>query len=187
MEQIHRRKTSDLRKGRVSWPGGRYFVTCCVVRPSKILTTTACATKVIEAIRHLEADGDVELHCATIMPDHIHLLFTLCDRLVVSRIVAKIKGLTERSLRKSGDRWQENFFEHRLQAGEELDPFARYVYMNPYRAGLVTQLAEWPFWIRGQTEPAFMAMLIDGRFPPIEWMSQSLEKAGVAESNVGPD
>ena len=185
MESGVRRKTSDLRKRRVSWPGARYFVTCCVVRPSQILTTPACAAGLIETIRCLDADGDVALHCATIMPDHVHLLFTLGNRLTVSRAVAKMKGLTERSLRGAGGRWQENFFAHRLQVGEELDPFARYVFMNPYRAGLAPILEEWPFWVRGRTVPAFMSMLMDGRFPPIEWMAQSPEEMGLAASGVG--
>jgi putative transposase len=171
----------------MSLPDARYFVTCCVARPSRVLSIPACSRAVVGVIRQLDADNDIHLHCATVMPDHVHVLFTLGQRLTLSRSVAKLKGLTEQWLRTNGGSWQENFFEHRLRPTEQLQLFARYVFMNPYRAGLVTRREEWPNWITGNPEPAFVPLLEDGRLPPKEWIAESPETVGLNEDVVGLD
>ena len=62
-----------------------------------------------------EKDGDATCMASTIMPDHLHFLAILSDRLSISRVVGKFKALTQPAMRAEGLCWQANFFEHRLR------------------------------------------------------------------------
>ncbi len=188
MNRLPERRTADLRKGRFSLPHARYFVTCCAVRPADCLIDPTCSRTICDVLQRLESDGDVNLLCATIMPDHFHLLFVLGTRLTLHRVVGKMKGLTEKSLRRAGARWQKNFHEHRLRPDELAESFGRYVFMNPYRAGLLGRRTSWQYWLKGHDfEPSWLTMLEDGSYPPGEWLTESLETMGVYAEAVGED
>lgn len=71
-------------------------------------------------------------------------------------------------LRPLGLRWQANYYDHVLRSSEALEPVARYMWLNPYRAGLVRDTDVWPgWWCRGEVE----AWLGDGVMdvPPPSW------------------
>ena len=123
---------------------------------------------------------------ATIMPDHVHWLCALTGRLPVPRCVAKFKAATRSAFTVAGVSWQENFFEHRLRPGELAEVYARYVFMNPYRAGLLGRVDEWPHWRADENaEFGFLAMLVGGRLPPAVWFSEEWKGLGIDEGKVG--
>lgn len=45
--------------------------------------------------------------------------------------------------------WQKGFYDHVIRSEESLNRVAWYILMNPIRAGLVRNTAEWPFsdWV----------------------------------------
>ena len=146
----------------------------------------ACLPDLGRTISRLHEDGDIALHCAGVMPDHLHVLFTLGERLSLERIVSKLKGLTAVSVRSAGAAWQANFFEHRLRSEEESDPYARYIFMNPYRAGLLRRHEEWPGWFhRLENPPAFVSMLEQGKHPPAAWLDETPEAMGLDAGALG--
>ena len=104
------------------------------------------------------------------MPDHLHVLFELGERLSLDRVVAKLKALSKH------DRidWQPNYFEHRLRPNDLEGSYARYIFLNPYRSGLISCREVWPLWIVGSKGGNwdFLAMLEDGKFPPAEWLDE---------------
>ena len=116
----------------------------------------------------LDAENDWTLLAGTVMPDHGHILFQLGERLNLGRVVAKFKTLT----RHDGFQWQANFFEHRLRPDESEGQFARYIFMNPYRAKILGRRSVWPWWVVGRslTSWDFGAMLEEGLYPPAEWL-----------------
>jgi putative transposase len=78
------------------------------------------------------------------MPDHLHWLFALGDRLPLSRVVGAVKSL---SAHRIGHRiWQTGFHDHALRREEDVLGTARYVVANPLRAGLVRSLRDYPHW-----------------------------------------
>jgi len=90
-------------------PGARYFVTICardrqVVFVERERIGMACAQ-----VLRLIADGDVTWIAASIMPDHVHLLFELGERLELERVISKLKGLIVRRTGGIGGCWQKNF------------------------------------------------------------------------------
>jgi len=122
-------------------------------------------------MERLSIDGDWALLAATTMPDHVHVLFELSGKLALDRIVAKMKTLS----RCKPITWQSNFFEHRLRSNEQEGLFAKYIFMNPYRANLLARREKWPHWIVGSTGGNwdFLNMLESGCFPPEEWLNES--------------
>jgi putative transposase len=42
--------------------------------------------------------------------------------------------------------WQRGFYDRAIRKEEDLLAVARYIVANPLRAGLVSQLSDYPFW-----------------------------------------
>lgn len=185
---MRERQTGHLRKGRISIPGARYFVTCCALRPTNALVIPPIADLIQSAMHRLDIDGNVQTLCSMLMPDHVHLLFELKGALSVGQVVGKMKALTRKHLAMQGVAWQSNFFEHRLRPDEPVDAYARYIFMNPYRAGLAERTEIWPFWRVGlAVDFDFLSMLDGGGCPPAEWIAASPEDLGLDRGSVGPD
>ncbi|MFI5336816.1 MAG: transposase [Opitutales bacterium] len=165
------RRTEDLRLGRTSTPGARYFVTWCTHARRPSLTCQRVLPKVKEAIVDLHG-SDIELLAATIMPDHIHLLFRLGSRLTLSQVAGKAKAAIHR--RDSNLAWQENYFDRQLRENETADGFAFYVFMNPYCASLIDLNSTWAGWISSPTVRwKFEDSLRLGNLPQPEWLEQA--------------
>ena len=177
------RRTEDLRRGRTSSPSARYFVTCCAIRPCRTLTEPPLAAVILDFLQSLSTAGDIALLAATVMPDHLHVLLTLGGRLRLSRVIGKFKTQTRPAMLAHDAAWQANFFEHRLRPDEDAEPYARYVFMNPYRAGLLPRTEPWPWW-RAEADFEFLRLLPEGH-PPAAWMTAPWEQVGIDDTVVG--
>lgn len=71
-----------------------YFLTICTQHREAVLTKSTEAGRILRTLSTLETSGDFVLHAATILPDHLHLLFTLGSRLTLGQTMAKLKNLT---------------------------------------------------------------------------------------------
>lgn len=168
----HSRATATLLPGRISVAGACYFLTWCTHNRLRTLTAPAVLATVHTAIIGLEKTGDGVPLAATVMPDHVHLLFTLGDRLTVSQVGAKIKAAVTRE--HPSLQWQLNFFEHRLREPAAGEDFAFYIFMNPFTAKLCRLDETWPGWITSSgIRWSFEDKLREGRFPHAEWLSQA--------------
>jgi putative transposase len=169
---FHSRATENLVHGRISAAGGCYFLTWCTRNRTKALVAPGVHATTRAAIAGLETSHDGTVLAATIMPDHVHLLLMLGERLTVSQIVAKTKAAVSRA--HPTLRWPLNFFEHRLRDLSLAESFAFYVCMNPYAAGLCDLNESWPGWIPSQRfRWSFEDKLDDGQFPHAEWLLEA--------------
>jgi putative transposase len=177
---MHTRRTDDLRKRRISIPGTRYFLTCCMSRPMAGVALPSACRAIREAFDRLSSDENWCFHAATIMPDHIHVIFVLGGNLGFARLISKLKTLSICPTFQ----WQPNYFEHRLRPDELANTYARYIFLNPYRAGLLPRCSVWPHWIVGANGGNwdFMIHLEDGKFPPSEWL---IEEEDIDPACVG--
>ena len=167
-----------MRKGRISLVGANYFVTFGTARRTPALAPSSAILAVHAVCRRLVQEGDVSALTATVMPDHIHLLFRLGGNLALDRVVAKWRALARRAV--AGLDWQANFFEHRLRPDEKTEPYAWYIFMNPYCAGLLGCDQSWPgWWTDGQGPYEFLTKARPGPCPQPEWLDQQKEWAGV--------
>jgi REP element-mobilizing transposase RayT len=171
------RRTGALHAHRWSQPADRYFVTCCTRFRAPGLTNASVSGVVNNTIVTLDEHVDVTTHAFTVMPDHVHWLFTLGGRLSLGRVIARMKAQTRDALAGVKLTWQRDFFEHRLRAKESIESYGLYVFLNPYRAGLIPAGEKWPYW--RCPEPGrfdFMPRLDSGGTPPVEWIIQSVPK-----------
>jgi REP element-mobilizing transposase RayT len=90
------------------------------------------------------------LHCAVVMPDHVHALLTPLDEWTVPRIERRMKGLSawriNGLLSRSGALWLSESFDRALRCDDDLVRKADYICANPVRAGLVEREEEYR-WI----------------------------------------
>jgi REP element-mobilizing transposase RayT len=101
----------------------------------------------------------IELHAAVVMPDHVHLIYSPLRRedgwsYSLPEVVHAIKGRSARlinvALRRSGHVWQEECFDHVLRSNDRLVDRVEYVCLNPVRARLVRNEAEYEWSWKGR-------------------------------------
>lgn len=84
------------------------------------------------------------------MPDHWHGLIQTTDGEPLSGLVQKLKSNTARRVRLAQAApmrvWSKAFHDHALRAEEDLRGIARYVVLNPVRAGLAARVGDYPYW-----------------------------------------
>ncbi len=170
MEPKDHRGYGALRVGRFSQSGSDYFLTGCLQRPMSGLTTEPLAGSVRRRLNELDAMGCWTMRSHVLMPDHFHLLATLGGAQDISAVVRLLKGPLTPALRQHGLRWQPSFYDHRLRSPEELLPTFRYIYLNPYRAGLVATGEQWPWYFCAPEDWAWFGTMTDDGQPFPEWL-----------------
>lgn len=159
-----------LRRFRVSQPYTDYFRTLCTDDRRTGLTSPVVAPALRAEIEHIESDGYWTIRGAVIMPDHLHLLATLHDKLPLSRVIARFKSKSRPTLAAAGLKWQGNYYEHRLREAESIAGVLLYIFLNPYRAGLLPASNTYPwFWLGLREANWFNPRLDDGK-PFADWL-----------------
>ena len=127
-----------------AWAGdSTYYITlCCQIRGTNQLCETVVAETLFTAVEHYHAQRRWHVSLWLLMPDHLHALVACPRTEDLAKAVAAWKRFTAR---EAGIAWQKGFFDHRLRGDESLQEKARYIRMNPVRAGLVTQPGAWPY------------------------------------------
>ena len=148
------------------------FVTCCTMQRRPGLTAEAVSQTLRSATASADASGDAMLLAFTVMPDHIHWLLHLGERLSLGRTIGRWKFDTRAALATAGLAWQRDYFEHRLRPDEDREAYARYIHLNPYRAGLLAPHEVWPHWFcPNPTRFRFTEHLNPARGIPPEWIA----------------
>ena len=169
------RRTSALHAHRWSQPDTTYFVTCCTQNRRPGLTNPAVAAVLRTLVVNLDSSRDTSTVAFTVMPDHVHWLFTLGSRLSLGRMIARWKVQSRVALAGAGLVWQRDFYEHSLRAAESLEEYGLYVFLNPYRAGLLPTTAEWPHWFAPHPEAlGFIGQLNPEGTPPRQWIADRI-------------
>ena len=170
-ESARRRATERLHGGRVSLLAATYFVTFVTENRNPWLTAAAATAAMLTALRDWHEEGDGRVLAATVMPDHVHVLFALGRRLDVGRCVSRWKAIGRRLAGYPGA-WQRDFWEHRVRVQAQEEDYAPYIYLNPYRAGLWSRSSAWPgWWAPELMRFRFTGLLGPGGEPPLEWLA----------------
>ncbi len=150
---------SNLRKGRYSMCNGVYVITAVTRGRVPRFADLWCGRILVNAMRNHAAKGDVESLAFVVMPDHLHWLVSLTGNLGLSDLMRSVKGYSSHCLHSHHGRnaavatfpargpvWQEGYHDHSLRDEEDVRMVARYVVMNPVRAGLVSNIWNYPLW-----------------------------------------
>lgn len=160
-----------LRQGRHSLSGLEYFVTFCTEHRHVGLASKMVAPNIISEIQRMETEGIWNMRCAVIMPDHVHLLFQLGEKLTLGKATARLKSKSIAGLITCGLRWQAGFFEHGLRPDENPLPLFLYIYLNPYKAGLLPATGRWPWYLCRKEDMDWFSTYLAQGLPEPAWLS----------------
>lgn len=121
------------------------------------LADPSIAAVIAEAI-HFRDGKRYDLVCYCIMPNHVHLVLEIfekhkngkIDRMpYLTRVLQSLKSYSATTsnvlLRREGQFWQRENYDHVIRNNQELERIIRYVIFNPVSAGLVKDWSEWKF------------------------------------------
>ena len=139
-----------LRRGRVSLPGQVYHASVTTRGRHAWFSNFHVACEAVRAFREPAALGDATLLAWVLMPDHVHWLLELGERLPLEMAVARMKAATgvrvNRMLARAGPLWEPAFHDRALRKDDDVRQVARYIVANPLRARLVDDIRDYPFW-----------------------------------------
>ena len=97
---------------------------------------------------HFNDEKEYDLYCFSIMPNHVHVVFTLLEKsLPLYAIMQKHKRFTgwqcNKALKRSGSFWQEEYYDHIVKDETELYRVIKYSLNNPVKAGFVKHWKDW--------------------------------------------
>ena len=149
MSAPHAPHSCALRKGRVSIPGQIYLVTIVTYQRFAHFRDFATGCLASRTLTAVVSWPDAELLVWVLMPDHMHLLVQLGKIESLSTVIQRVKGLLTIRLRPligASSLWQASFHDHAVRGPGDARAAARYLLANPVRAGLVTDIGNYPFW-----------------------------------------
>jgi len=161
-----------LRRGRVSIPHEEYFLTLCTEDRRTGLGSPAAAPAILTELSALDADYTWQLRCAVVMPDHVHALVVLGERLALGKSIARLKSKTKPSLLSLDPAlaWERDFYDHRVREGEDRIALFLYIFLNPYRAGLRARTDRWPWYFCREADWSWFKDHLEADRPYPEWL-----------------
>jgi putative transposase len=91
-------------------------------------------------------DGDrYRLHAWTIMPNHVHVLFSVLPSAIVGSWKRYTARLANKELGRTGAFWQTEYWDRFIRNEGHFAVTESYIDQNPVKAGLVTEASMWPY------------------------------------------
>lgn len=142
-------KACGLRKGQFSEVGRVYVLTAVTDQRQPVFSDWRIGRLLVEQLRLAEEAGLVKSMAWVVMPDHLHWLVEL-QKGSLAELMCRIKSRSCRSINlkccSQARLWQRGYYDRALRRDEDLKSAARYIVMNPLRAGLVQRLGDYPLW-----------------------------------------
>lgn len=162
----------SLRQQRTSIPGASYFVTACTRDRQPGLHHSEPAAAIRAELSAMNHDRTSEPRAWVVMPDHLHLLIRLNDKLTLGQAIGRFKAKTRQAVLARGLAWQGNYFEHRLRPDDQVEEVLRYIYLNPYHTKLVSHSESYPHFWMCETDAAWFSPMLDDERPFPEWLRE---------------
>lgn len=141
--------------------GGTYFFTLVTYKRRKLFTDPKSRLLLLETIKHVMAYHLFTMVAYCILPDHLHMIWTLPDgdsnysmrigllKAKFSKQYRQIGGYQvlpeySRVKRREAAIWQRRFWEHLIRDEQDLERHINYIHYNPIKHGLVGKVKDWP-------------------------------------------
>jgi putative transposase len=125
-----------------------YFITLCCERRHSVFANRQWAQRFVGCLENTAKKCHFSVHAYCVMPDHFHALVEgaapACDLLLFVRILKQTSS-REYSCESGASLWQKKFYDHILRPKDSPDAVSWYIWMNPVRKGLCSQLNEYPY------------------------------------------
>jgi putative transposase len=126
-----------------------FFVTTKTSMGRALLQSERNATLFIDVLRSNVAAGKFRMHDFVVMPDHVHLLITVDEKMTIEKAVQLIKGGFSYRLKKdfgyAGEVWQRGFSDVRIEDRASFLQHRKYITENPLKKGLANAVDEFPY------------------------------------------
>jgi REP element-mobilizing transposase RayT len=142
MEQA---KAHRLRHGRHSEPNRIYLITTTTHNRLPVFREFSAARALIHVLKNAQYLKQAETLAFVVMPDHLHWLMQLGVQSSLSKTVQSVKSYSARRL-GINPLWQAGFHDHALRHEDDVINIARYIVMNPVRAGITNSIRNYPHW-----------------------------------------
>ncbi|KAB0503315.1 MULTISPECIES: REP-associated tyrosine transposase [Pseudomonas] len=138
-----------LRKTRFSEAGRIYLLTVVAHQREPVFADWRMGRLLVDQLRSADQISTVNSMAWVVMPDHLHWLLELKHG-TLAELMCRIKSRSSRSInlvrRSQGRLWQRGYYDRALRRDEDIKDAARYIVMNPLRAGLVKRVGDYPLW-----------------------------------------
>ncbi len=137
-----------MRKGRVSVAGASYFITINAHERKPIFVHKTAATLISNSLFLLENEGIISIHAYVVMPEHLHVIFKITERIELGKILRMFKSFTGKELSKiigGVPVWQDGFYDHCIKDEEDFRNCLDYVINNPVKRNLVKYAQDYEF------------------------------------------
>lgn len=142
-----------LRRARFSQPGQVYLLTSVTLGRVPLFADWQVAASVCANLGERRLWRDSQALCWCLMPDHLHAVVSLGASEPLPALLQRIKAVTSRVAKSAGAAavvgsrvWMPGYHDRAMRRDDDLLAMARYVVMNPVRAGLVPKVGDYPFW-----------------------------------------
>ncbi|MBI1782029.1 MAG: transposase [Sphingobacteriales bacterium] len=103
--------------------------------------------KIVADSLHFLERNKIKLYCYCIMPNHVHVLFSLKNAdddlfRIMQRHKSYTAGVSNRILKHSGQFWERESYDHVVRDGE-FERIVNYILNNPVKAGFVNNWLKW--------------------------------------------
>ncbi|MGD0988992.1 MAG: transposase [Candidatus Sulfotelmatobacter sp.] len=126
-----------------------FFVTSSIWEKRNLLQSDRAAKLFVAVLYDYRAQGKFRLHEFVAMPDHFHVLLTVCSELTIERATQFIKGgfayRAGRELGFSAPVWQKGFSEVRILDAEAYARTRQYIRNNPVARHLVSRAEDFTY------------------------------------------
>jgi putative transposase len=139
-----------LRRGRASLDGQIYLVTFTTFDRRRWFLDHDAARVACRSLTDARLWERSALLAWVLMPDHWHGIVALGGGESLERLLNRLKSNVARRVRLEGVGigrvWADGFHDHALREQDDLVALARYVVLNPVRAGLVRRVFDYSYW-----------------------------------------
>lgn len=118
----------------------------------------------------MSADTTWIARCAVVMPDHLHLLMVMGERLSLGQTVQRLKARSSHALRAEGLVWERDYFDRQIRPNDDRLAVFRYIYLNPYRPGLLSLSDKWAYYYCREEDWVWFRDYMQEERPYPEWL-----------------
>ena len=126
-----------------------FFITSKTINGKAVLQTERMANLFIDVLRSYMRAKKIKVHDFVVMPNHIHVLFSLGLDVSVEDAVKLIKGnfsyRAKKELEYPWEIWQKGFSEVPVTTEASFIQHQKYIDENPVKAGLAKSAEEYPY------------------------------------------
>ena len=142
-----------MRYRRSRSPNGIVFLTLVTRDREPRLAEPSVRAALSESFASLRASHPTRALAHVVLPDHVHLLWSLPEDGDFSLRVRLLKHAMTRKLGATSTVWQQRFWDHVIRDENDLHRHLDYIHYNPVKHGWVRRAIDWPdssfrHWVR---------------------------------------